>query len=290
MRLGLAILCAKLLKTMTEVTKNPMERLGASFKSSVRNISLRKRKEIENLRTSYTLQIPSTISLEIDLTRFGKRNDSSFFSDSILDILCFALSRTYRRFPKINSTFIDSKSYLEFEELQIGLAFDDRDNLKVLTLKDSELLSLQQIQEEVIRLLEVYSSGNTIPFELFNSTFTVTDLSKTGVSTCVPTLSMGQAGIVAITIVRPKVYSLTFTYDHQIMEGKYVADFLNSIKDKILTIYESVSDSDEILRCSACARSIFDELEFSSQNRGFIVLRKSIREEILLCRICFEGY
>jgi hypothetical protein len=275
---------------MTEEIRNPMGRLGAGFKPALKSLSLRKRKEIENLRTAYTLQIPSTISVEIDLTLSGKRNDSSYFSDSILDILCFSLSRTYRKFPKINSTFNDTKSYIEFDQLQIGIAFDDTNNLKVLTLKDSELLSLDQIQEEVIRLLELYSSGQTIPLELFNSTFTVTDLSKAGVTNCVPTLSMGQAGIIAIALSRPGVFIVTCTYDHQILEGKYVADFLNLLKKKIISIYESVSGSVEVLQCSACAKTIFEELEVSSKNRGFIVLRVSSHDEILLCRICFEGY
>ncbi len=275
---------------MIEEIRNPMERIGASFKSNVKPLSLRKRKEVENLRTSYTRQIPSTISIELDLTSWGPRNDSSYFSDSILDILCFSLSRIYKKFPKVNSTFQDSKSYIEFDELQIGIAFDEMENLKVLTLKDSELLSLDQIQEEIIRLLEVYSSGQTIPLELFNSTFTITDLSKTGVTSCVPTLSIGQAGIIAITIARPGVFTLTCTYDHQILEGKYVAEFLNSLKLKITSVYEAVSDSVDTLLCSACAKTVVEELEVSPKNRGFIVLRKSLHEEIVLCRVCFEGY
>jgi pyruvate/2-oxoglutarate dehydrogenase complex dihydrolipoamide acyltransferase (E2) component len=206
--------------------QNPMLKIGKGLKYTVSQMSLRKRKEIENLRPAFTSQIPSTLSIEIDLTQFGIRNDSSFFADSILDILCYSLSRVYRKFPKMNATYLDEKSYMEFDEIGIGIAMDDSDNLKVLALKKSETLSLNQVQGAIIDLLELYSSGKTIPLETFQSSITITDLSQTLVSSCVPTLSMGQASILAITRNRNGVFSLTCTYDHQVLAGRYVSEFL----------------------------------------------------------------
>lgn len=275
---------------MTDEIKNPMARHVPNIESRVVTHNLRKRKEIENLRPSFTLQIPSTLSVQVDLSGFGPRGDSSFFSESILDILCFALSRTYKKYPKVNSTFSDSKSYIEFDKLFLGIAFDEINNLKVLSLKNSEAMSLTDIQSQIINLLEIYSSGETIPLDLFNSTMTVTDLSSVDVAYCVPTLSMGQAAIIAITRPKNKNYLLTCTYDHQILEGKYIAEFLNLLKAKIISIYESISKVAVTLECSACLKTISEELEISNRNRGLIVLRNSLNEEILLCRVCFEGY
>ena len=269
--------------------KNPMLRISEQIESEIKYHNLRKRKEVENLRISFIRQIPSTVTVEIDLSQIGERDKISFFSDSILDILCFALSRSYKKYPKVNSTYIDEKSYMEFSQMDIGIAFDDSSNLKVLALKNPALLSLPEIQEEIIKLLELYSSGNTIPMEYFNSTITVTDLSRIGVTQCVPVLSMGQAVIIGITRPKPGSFFLNCTYDHQILEGKYISDFLNLLSKQILSIYESISSNAD-LSCSACGKSVNEELEISPQNRGLIVLRKSNLEEILLCRVCFEGY
>jgi len=101
---------------------------------------------------------------------------------------------------------------------------------------------------------------------------------------------MGQGAIIAITLANPGTFVITCTYDHQILEGKYVAEFLNSMKQKITTVYESLSDSIKNLECFACSKSIIEELGIGPANRGFIVLRKSKHEEILLCRVCFEGF
>jgi hypothetical protein len=275
---------------MTSPAENPMIKNGNGFRFKVNQLNLRKRKEVENLRPAFTSQIPSTLSVDIDLSRFGTRVDSSYFSNSILDILCFALSRIYKKYPKINSTYSDEKSYIEFEEIAIGIAMDDSDNLKVLALNDSDTLSLPQIQVAIIDLLELYSSGETIPLEAFKSTITITDLSQSVVSSCIPTLSMGQASIIAITKNEENIFTLTCTYDHQLLAGKYVSEFLAEIGNRIVVVYSSVSTSEKSLECSSCATTLEEEIELSSINRGFIVLRRSLSDEILLCRVCFEGY
>ena len=275
---------------MSEVPPNPMIKFRDEFNFTEKSTNLRKRKEIENLRSAFLSQIPSTLSVDINLSRFGTRIDSAFFSDSILDILCFVISRIYRKFPKINATYLDEKSYVEFDEIAIGIAFDDSDNLKVLSLRKVEMLSLAQIQEAIIDLLDLYSSGNTIPLSNFKSTITVTDLSQTKVSECIPTLSMGQASILAITRGREGFFRLTCTFDHQLVAGMYVSKFLTGVKDRIESIYGSLAAPRQSLRCSACTKTIEEEVSLSPLNRGLIVLKTSEYAEILLCRVCFEGY
>jgi hypothetical protein len=167
---------------------------------------------------------------------------------------------------------------------------DDSDNLKVLALNDADTLSLAQLQIAIIDLLDLYSSGETIPLQAFKSTITITDLSQSVVSSCIPTLSMGQASILAITKSKGNIFTLTCTYDHQLLAGKYVSEFLAEIGKRIAIIYSSLSAPEKSLECSSCATTLEEEIELSSTNRGFIVLRKSLSDEILLCRVCFEGY
>ena len=76
--------------------------------------SLRKRKEIQNLSKAFTEQIPSTLAISINTSEFGERKELSFFQNSILDIVCFSVSRLVRKFPRINARYNDELSYLEF--------------------------------------------------------------------------------------------------------------------------------------------------------------------------------
>ena len=222
--------------------------------------NLRKRKEIQNLSKAFTEQIPSTLAISIEVTDLGKRKQLNFFQDSILDILCFCLSRVVRTFPKINARYNDEKSYFEINTMDIGIAFDSGSNLKVLAIED------------------------------FAHTITVTDLTGMDIVFVVPTLSSGQSMILSINGNGKQGFFITCTYDHRIMEGRYVSDFLTALKAQVLKIMKSEFNPSSEINCSACQRTISEEVELNPSNRGLIVLKDAKDSEVLLCRVCFEGW
>lgn len=252
--------------------------------------NLRKRKEIQNLSKAFTEQIPSTLAISIPTTNLGKRIPLNFFQDSILDIVCFALSRVARGFSKINARFHDEKSYYEFKNVDIGIAFDNGSNLKVLAIQDSASKSLNEIQLRILDMLELYESNETIHPEDFAHTITVTDLSGMDIVFVVPTLSSGQSMILSINGNRGEGFLITCTYDHRIMEGRYVSNFLSVLKTQILQIMKMEFDLSNEISCSACQKSVSEEIELDSSSRGLIILKNSRNSEVLLCRVCFEGW
>ena len=252
--------------------------------------NLRKRKEIQNLSKAFTEQIPSTLAISISTTDVSKRRQLSFFQDSILDVVCFSLSRVARSFSKINARYKDEKSYIEINTIDIGIAFDSGSNLKVLAIPDSASKSLIEIQQRILEMLELYESNETIHPEDFAHTVTVTDLSGVDIAFVVPTLSSGQSMILSINGNLSEGFFITCTYDHRIMEGRYVSEFLSALKTQVLNIMNSeFSPSNEIF-CSACQRTLSEEVELDSSNRGLIVLKGAKNSEVLLCRVCFEGW
>jgi len=252
--------------------------------------SLRKRKEIQNLSKAFTEQIPSTLAISIDMSEFGDRKQISFFQDSILDIVCFSVSRLARKYSRINARYNDEQSYLEFPEVDIGIAFDSGSNLKVLAIPNSASKSLAQIQSRILEMLELYGSQETIRPENFVSTITITDLTGMDITFVVPTLSSGQSAILSINGNPEEGFSVTCTYDHRVMEGRYVSDFLTDLKAQVKVIMKAECKESSEPSCYACRRTLSEELALNANNRGLIVLRTMKNSEILLCRVCFEGW
>ena len=252
--------------------------------------TLRKRKEIQNLSKAFTEQIPSTLGILVETSNIGNRTKLNFFQNSILDIVCFSLSRIVRIYPKINSRYQNEKSYLEIDCMDIGVAFDNGSNLKVLGIPDAAKLSLDGIQDRILEMLDLYESNETIHPKDFANTITVTDLTEMDIAFVVPTLSSEQSMILSINKHSKSDYLITCTYDHRIMEGYYVSEFLSALKAKILEVLKMESNLQEEISCTACQRTLSEEIELNSTYRGLIVLKNTNHSEVLLCRVCFEGW
>lgn len=74
------------------------------------------------------------------------------------------------------------------------------------------------------------------------------------------------------------------------MEGRYVSDFLSALKTQILDIMRTEYFSKNEICCSACQKTFSEEIDLDLRNRGLIVLKNANNSEVLLCRICFEGW
>ena len=264
--------------------------MNVSEPHSIVLFSLRKRKEIQNLSKAFTEQIPSTLAISIGTTDISKRVQLNFFQDSILDIVCFSLSRVARGFPKVNARYKDEKSYFEIKNIDIGIAFDSGSNLKVLSIPDSASKSLNEIQLRIIEILDLYESNETIHPEDFSHTITITDLTGMDIAFVVPTLSSGQSMILGINGNCNEGFLITCTYDHRIMEGRYVSEFLSALKAQIFQIMKSEYNQNVEISCSACQKTLTEEIELDPSNRGMIVLKNAKNSEVLLCRVCFEGW
>lgn len=252
--------------------------------------NLRKLKEIQNLSKAFTEQIPSTLAIFVTTRSFGTRMRAQFFQDSILDVVCFSLSRLARIYPKINAKCLDEKSYVEIENIDIGIAFDNGSNLKVLGIQDAAEKSLVEIQLRILQMLELYDSNQTIHPVDFKHTVTVTDLTSLDIAFVVPTLSSGQSMILSINGKCIDGFFITCTYDHRIMEGRYVSNFLSSLKAHVLEILLAECNPQNEISCSSCKRTLNEEVLLDPSSRGLIVLKNGENSEVLLCRVCFEGY
>ena len=251
-------------------------------------ISKRKQAEIQNLELG-SLECPaSTIGIEIELEGIRVVPPPFLFHETISDLVVYEASRLFKKYPELNAAYIDSKHWARFNSINFGWSFDNGENLKVLSIDKADKFSLIDLQKEVLRLLELYESGKSIPMgTLTSSTVTISDLSSTPTSFMLPLLNGRQSLILGITSNKQRFFKIFATFDHRITEGLRVSQFLSELKDRVLTYFHP-GDYELSIKCCACEKSMKEEL--SCGHRGFLKIILPSGSEGVICRNCWDGW
>lgn len=251
-------------------------------------LSKRKQAEIKNLQMGKHQATSSTIGINIAVPSERIVTPPFIFHNSISDLIVYEGSRLLRKYPELNSALIDSKTWGKYDDVNFGWSFDSGENLKVLAIKNSDQLSLSDLQDEVVRLLDLYESSKNIPIELLSSsTITISDLSKTDASFMLPLINGFQSLILGVVRQKENSFSIYATFDHRVSEGFKVTNFLSELKSRILSYYFD-EDGLSALTCEACEKTMSEEVNLGF--RGFIKITLPSGKEGNLCHNCFSGW
>lgn len=275
-------------KTVDEHTKISDEVVENNrLESNINQISKRKKTEIQNLIIGNHASTTSVIGVHLHLP--GERTSIApyLFKKSILDLVIFEASRLLMVYPELNARYIKPDSYMIYKDINVGVSFDNGRNLKVLAIKETNILTLQELQKEIEYLLNLYDSNAQIPIDvLTSSTITISDLSQTSAAFVLPLINGMQSLIIAIVQPKPGSYSLFGAFDHRISEGMQVTKFLTELSDRVISHY--LKDGVVNISCSLCGRKMSDE------TGGIMpaLLKCSLRngEDGYICRGCFNGW
>ena len=249
--------------------------------------TLRKRSEIKNLSSNGNASTQSIVGITINTLPNRSYKVPFIFKDSIADLVTYEGSKLLKKYTQLNSFYINEKEYGEYNHVNAGFSFDNDSNLKVFSIKEADKLSLDEIQDEVVRLLELYESNGTIDEEtLTSSTFTISDLSNTEASFMMPLVSKNQSSIIGITKVG-NLFNIYIGFDHKVTSGLYVSKYLKELKENIESHFYS-ENSINYLFCSKCEMSAHEAK--SLNNKGFIKMVGFDGSELNICENCFHGY
>lgn len=251
-------------------------------------ISKRKQAEAKNLISGDHGSTTSTIGIEIKLLGERLVAPPFLFKESISDLIAFEASKLLRQYPELNGSYVDEKTWSQYEQVNFGWSFDNGKNLKVLAIKNADTLSLGELQVEVGRLLDLYDSGATIPMDLLtDSTVTFSDLSRSPASFMSPLINGHQTLILGLVRKSKHTFEIIASFDHRVSEGLTVVHFLADLKSRVLSYFV---DQNGVVNasCYACGKSMAEELGLG--HRGFIKMTLANGEDESLCRNCFEGW
>ena len=196
----------------------------------------------ERVASSFQTAAHSFIIMNVDMTKAVKLREKTKLSYTAL--LVYAVAKTLREHPTINSTLVDGKIQV-YEDINIGVAVSIEKGLVVPVIKNADKKQLVEISSELEKLVEDARQSKLSKEQLTGGTFTLTNLGMYGVSTFLPIINPPEAAILAAgcTIEKPVVadkkivvkplMTLTLAYDHRIIDGAPVSIFLRKVKEII---------------------------------------------------------
>lgn len=244
--------------------------------------SARKQAEVRALGVTSS-DFGSTIGISIGL---GKRRvTNQFFENSILDLLAYETSKLLSdKFSDLNSCHLGDDEIAQFEDVVAGIALDDINNLTVVSLPKID--SLSDLSDAIVDVIIRFEDKKLKGSDLSPSTFTITDLSSTGVNFVLPLINGWQSFILAVAR-NEDGFMVYGTFDHRVTEGKRFSQFLTELKRRILSY--QISNVSGVLdkHCHYCMKSVSQEKK--ERNRGLLKIDDGEKER-LICRNCYEGW
>lgn len=160
----------------------------------------------------------------------------SFFTKAV----CAAL----KEFPAVNAS-IEGDEIVYHDYCDISIAVSTPRGLVVPVIRNAELLSMNQVEAEVIRLATRGRDGKLSIDEMTGGTFSITNGGVFGSMMSTPIINPPQSAILGMhniverpvvvggqIVVRPMMY-VALSYDHRIIDGRESVSFLVRVKQML---------------------------------------------------------
>ena len=155
-----------------------------------------------------------------------------------------ALIRAAQKYPRINSSWIDTKEgadVLIHPNIHLGFATDTSKGLLVPVVRNANTDNPIALSASITTQMNKARDGSASPSDLTGGTITVTNVGVFGVDGGTPIITPGQAAILAMgriihkpwvvddsIVIRP-IMQLTFSFDHRIIDGALGSRALASV-------------------------------------------------------------
>jgi len=159
-----------------------------------------------------------------------------------MSIFLKAATEALKRYPDVNAS-IDGDEIVYHGYCDIGVAVSSDRGLVVPVLRDTEHMSLGDMEKGIAEYAEKARSGKLAVEDMTGGTFTVSNGGVFGSMMSTPILNPPQSGILGMhatqeravvvdgeIVIRPMMY-IALSYDHRIVDGKGAVSFLKTIKE-----------------------------------------------------------
>ncbi|WP_341808629.1 pyruvate dehydrogenase complex dihydrolipoamide acetyltransferase [Wolbachia endosymbiont (group E) of Neria commutata] len=184
-------------------------------------------------------QVDKLVSLKNEINLADENNKVT-----INDLVIKAVALSMKKFPDINSSWIDRK-ILKYSNIDISIAVALDDGLITPIVKTADKKGILSISKEVKDLVSRARSGKLRPEEFQGGGFTISNLGMFGIKTFSAIINPPQSCIMAVgaskkqpIVVNEKIeiaeiMTVTLSVDHRTVDGALGAKFLNAFKHYI---------------------------------------------------------
>jgi pyruvate dehydrogenase E2 component (dihydrolipoamide acetyltransferase) len=203
------------------------------------------RKKIAEKMTKSLFTIPHVTHFdEVNMTNLFKMREELKTAGESIGVAAFlikALVISLKDFPIFNAELDEENSRILLKKnYHIGLATNTESGLIVPVLHDADKKSIKDIHNEVKGLTERAIAGKLQPFEMQNSTFTVSNVGPLGSTGATPIINYPETALIAFhktkktpivndhdEIVIGHIMTLSMAFDHRVADGATAVEFTN---------------------------------------------------------------
>ena len=173
--------------------------------------------------------------------RFEKRHGVRL---GFMSFFVKAATEALKRFPEVNAS-IDGRDIVYHGYFDIGIAVSSPRGLVVPILRDTDALTMPDIERAIADFGQQAEEGSLGIEDLTGGTFTISNGGVFGSLLSTPIINPPQSAILGMhriqerpvaehgeVVIRPMMY-LAVSYDHRLVDGREAVQFLVTIKDML---------------------------------------------------------
>jgi pyruvate dehydrogenase E2 component (dihydrolipoamide acetyltransferase) len=191
----------------------------------------------------FQVTVEARVDLAVSLRQQLKESVPGAEKVTMTDFLVRACALALRKFPEVNSSWIDGK-FQRKRSINIGLAVAPSQGMGLLVpvVHDADRKDIVQISIESRQVIERARSGRPAEGDLSGATFSISNLGMFGVDEFTAIINPPEAAILAVgaikdvpvvdgeRIVPGKVMRMTLSVDHRVFYGATAAQFMAEVK------------------------------------------------------------
>lgn len=225
------------------------------IEEGIKRIPLRgvRRSIAEHLRKSKDHAVHAFHAEDMDFTnlinlleRLKPLADEEGVKLSIFHLFAKAVILALKKFPEFNGNVDDDKGEIVlYKNVNLSVAVDTPDGLKVPVVKNADRKSLIELAREIRELAEKARNNTLSLDDVKGGTFSITNIGSIGGVFAYPVINYPEIAIIALP--RPRkmpvfvddkiearyIATIVITFDHRAVDGAHAARFLNYIKSLV---------------------------------------------------------
>ena len=158
--------------------------------------------------------------------------DMSLLLPTVLEATVLSL----REFPELNAR-LEGDEIVYLDRYDLGVAVQTDEGLLVPVVRSADSLTIEELRDELERLVDGARAGTLSPDQLRGSTFTVTSAGRLSGLIATPLVNFPEVGILGVHRIAPRpvvrddqvvvrrMGNVSVTFDHRVVDGARAALF-----------------------------------------------------------------
>jgi pyruvate dehydrogenase E2 component (dihydrolipoamide acetyltransferase) len=156
-------------------------------------------------------------------------------------LLAIVVGRALAEHDLLNGSFVEEqRAVLIHPHRHVAVAVDTQRGLTAVVVRDADRRAPADLDRDLVAMVERARSGRSLPADLADATFTITNLGALGVDMFDPIITPPQSAVLGIGAIQSptptggRATILSLTFDHRVLDGADGARFLGTLTELII--------------------------------------------------------